>query len=117
MKQHPVEWGSYLEREGTLERHNVEQRVEAHETEPGETDRLAFVYAEQDMHVSGLPAYYRIHDGVHVAALAVQQQQAHHVAAEIQPVAVALLAEPHPAPPPHAREHARARRFARPSPR
>src|SRR2546429_2955662 len=100
MKQHPVESGSFLEREGTLERHNVEQRVEAHETEPGETDRLAFVYAEQDMHVSGLPAYYRIHDGVHVAALAVQQQQAHHVAAGLHLVDVATPPQPQPTPQP-----------------
>jgi len=117
LEQHPVERGAFLEREDTLERRDVEQRVEAHQRQLGEADRLAFVHAEQHVDVSALPAHHRIHDGIHVAALAVQQQQPHHVAPELQLVEVALLAEPHPAQQPQAREHAGARRGDRRSQR
>src|SRR5256885_2598225 len=41
-----------------------------------------------------LPAHERVHDHVHVAALPVQQQQPDHVAAELELVEIAFLAEP-----------------------
>src|SRR2546422_8124851 len=57
-----------------------------------------------------LPAHERVHDHVHVAALPVQQQQPDHVAAELELVEIAFLAEPEVPDEESPREPARAGR-------
>src|SRR6266851_2427474 len=62
--------------------------------ERGEPDRITLVDSELDVHVSALTAYQRVHHGVHVAALAVQQQQSYDIATELELVEVPLFPEP-----------------------
>src|SRR3989442_236282 len=101
---------TFAERKGKilLERGNAQDVVQARDLEPLQPHGVPLHDPKPDEHIVALPAHQRVDHRAHVAALPVQQQQPHYVAAELQLVEVPLLAqEPDPAQPPDAREKAR----------
>src|SRR5689334_5335932 len=98
---------SDLEWERALQGRHVEDRVDTRDVEPGETHRVALVDPELRVHVAPVAAHDGVDHRVHVPALAVQQEQADHVAAELELVEGTLLPESEPAEERTGRERAR----------
>src|SRR5204862_7065153 len=84
LEQRPIERIPDLEGQVALQARHVEDRVEAQHVERGEPHRIALVDAELEVHIPPRAAHQRVHHGVHVAALAVQQQQAYDDATELE---------------------------------
>ena len=93
LQQEAVEGAAHLQRQAALQARHAAHQIEPRDLELREAHGVALVDAEGDVDVPVLPAHQRVHDHVHVAALPVQQQQADHVAAELELVEIPLLAE------------------------
>ena len=107
LEQRPVERVPDLERQRALQGRHGENRVDTEHVQRGEAHRVALIDPERHVHIPRLAAHHGIEHRVHVAALAVQQQQPHHVAPELELVEVPLFPEPRdPAEIPLGRERA-----------
>src|SRR4029077_14621337 len=82
---------------------------EAQDVERGEPHRIAFVEPELDVHIPALTAHQGVDHGVHVPALAVQQQEPYDVATELELIEEPLLTQAQPPEEGAGREHARIR--------
>ena len=93
-----VEWIAHLQRQLAYQSRHIENAVQSTHLEPGHPHRLPFVNPERDVHIARRTLHQRVHDGVHIAALAIEQNQTDHVTPEFDFIEIAFLAE---AQPPH----------------
>ena len=82
-----------LQRQIAFQFVEVEDPVNTGDVEPDDADRIAFMDSECDVRITRCAPHHRIHHGVHIAALAIEQNQTDDIAPEFDFVEIALLAQ------------------------